>query len=301
MRTRHTVSAEACSPDPDRAGPDAPTRLPDWVVHLIALVIRFMLERNLFGRSRRARLPSWWHDRPDLPPCSAMALAASIRGAFGNAIAWSCLRRGIGPGHEDWPELSRAIVAFGGSVKGFRPGLPACGLQWWENPELLPGATGDIRPTPAATVMARLLSRLAVTEAPPPALAVVPAQAEPAEAPALVRAILARASTGPPTGPPAGPTAPAGSTGNSVATYQRGCGVAGPAILIRTAATPNGIACQAAALQRQDPSAKTNASLVRPVRRAAAQEGLTRIRRRMTQIHADGTVAGMRDPAHRAA
>jgi len=268
MRTRHPVSAEARSPDPDRAGPDAPTPLPDWVVHLIALVIRFMLERNLFGRSRRARLPSWWHDRPDLPLCSAMALAASIRGAFGNAIAWSCLRRGIGPGHEDWPELSRAIVAFGGSVKGFRPGLPACGLQWWENPELLPGATGDIRPTPAATAMARLLSRLAVAEAPPPALAVVPAQAEPAEAPALVRPILARASTGPPTGPPAGPTS------NSVTIYQRVCGVAGPAILIPAAAAPNGIACRAAALRRQDPSAKTNASLVRPVWRAAAREVL---------------------------
>ena len=88
---------------------------------------------------RRSALPSWWHDRPDLPLGSAQALAASVRGAFGNAIAWMCRRRGIGPGHQDWPELSRAIVAFGGNVKGFRPGLPACGLQWWENPEIIPG------------------------------------------------------------------------------------------------------------------------------------------------------------------
>ena len=50
---------------------------------------------------------------------------ASVRGPFGNSIRWRCLRHGIGPGHKDWPELSRAIVAFGGSLEGFRPGAPA--------------------------------------------------------------------------------------------------------------------------------------------------------------------------------
>ena len=93
-----TNPAGAGSPDADRAGSDASSRLPEWVVHLIALVIRFMLERMLAACSAHSRLPSWWHDRPDLPPGSIEALAASIRGPFGNAIAWMCRRRGIGPG-----------------------------------------------------------------------------------------------------------------------------------------------------------------------------------------------------------
>ena len=140
-----TAPANSCSPDANRTGPDAPARLPEWVVHLIALVVRFILERAVAARSPRVRLPSWWHYRPDLPPGSVQQLAASRRGAFGNAIAWMCRRRGIGPGHPNWPELSRAIVAFGGSVKGFRPGLPACGLQWWEHPESCRGCAASPR------------------------------------------------------------------------------------------------------------------------------------------------------------
>ena len=179
-----TAPADSCSPDADRTGPDAPARLPEWVVHLIALVVRFILERAVAARSPRVRLPSWWHYRPDLPPGSVQQLAASRRGAFGNAIAWMCRRRGIGPGHPNWPELSRAIVAFGGSVKGFRPGLPACGLQWWEQPGIVPGMCCEPAETPAATTMALLLSRQAVAGAPPPASQVVPAVAHHAVLPA---------------------------------------------------------------------------------------------------------------------
>ena len=60
----------------------------------------------------------------------AASASASIRGEFGNAIAWMAHRFGINPGHPDWPEVSRAIVAFGGSVKGFRAGAPRCPQQW---------------------------------------------------------------------------------------------------------------------------------------------------------------------------
>ena len=109
-----TSPADAYSPDADRAGPDAPARLPEWVVHLLAVVIHFILSRTLAAHGRRSPLPSWWQDRPDLPPISAQALAAAVRGPFGNAIAWMCLRRGFGPGHQDRPELSHAIVAFRG-------------------------------------------------------------------------------------------------------------------------------------------------------------------------------------------
>jgi hypothetical protein len=162
------------------------------------------------------------------------ALAASIRGEFGNAIAWMCRRRGIGPGHPDWPELSRAIVTFGGSTKGFRPGLPACGLQWWESPDIMPGMIGETAATPAATALASLLSRQAVAIAPPPAPNVEPAAARPAPLPAIRRRVFARAATGPPIGPP---PATCGRY-QPLTPDERGQPMAGPAVLIRADRKP---------------------------------------------------------------
>ena len=206
MRNRHhTTLAEAYSPDADRAGPGASADLPDWLVRLLALLVLLARKWALAcGRRGLPALPAWYYERPDLPFGSAQALAASIRGAYGNQIAWTCRRRGIGPGHPDWPEISRAIVAFGGSLRGFRPGLPACGLQWWENPALVPGMSGMPTPTPAADAMALLLPRQAVRHAPSPALHDVRLAAQPAVLPAPSRGLLfARADTGPPIGPPA--------------------------------------------------------------------------------------------------
>jgi hypothetical protein len=198
-----TAPADAHSPDADRATPDA--HLPGWVVHLIALVIRFILQRSFAPRSRRARTRSWWNQRLDLPLGSSQAIAAAIRGEFGNAIAWMCHRRGIGPGHPDWPELSRAIVTFGGSLDEARPGLPSGGLKWWENPDLIPGMHGETAARPAAAAMASLLSRqaAAAANAPPPAPNAEPAAPGPALLPAIRRPVLARTATDPPTGPPA--------------------------------------------------------------------------------------------------
>jgi len=196
---------EASSPDSDRAGSDASTRLPEQFVRFLLLLVFLVREHVLAFRACRAgALPSWWNYRPDLPPGSVQQLAASIRGEFGNAIAWMCRRRGIGPGHPDWPELRVAIVMFGGSVRGFRPGLPACGPQWFENPHILPGTIGDIAATPAADAIAAILSRHAVAEVPPPALIVFAARPAHAVLPAWQRKIFARGATGPPTGPPVG-------------------------------------------------------------------------------------------------
>ncbi len=204
MRPWHTAPAEAHSPDADRAGPDAPAYLPDWLVHLLALLIHFLQQRRLAAGHRGSpALTSWVHDRPDLPPGSAQALAASVRGTFGRAIEWMCRRCGIGPRHPDWPELSRAIVAFGGSVQGFRAGLPPCGLQWWENPAIVPGMIGMAAVTPAADAMAASLSRNNDFAVPPPALNVAPDEPEPAVAPAPRRPAVAPVATGPPNGPPA--------------------------------------------------------------------------------------------------
>ena len=131
MRDPLTVPAEAYVPDADRAGPDASAQLPEWLVHFLAMLILFLLEHAHAARLRRSfRMAALWPDRrPDLPAGSTQSEAASIRGAFGNAIAWMCRRRGIGPGHKDWPELSHAVVAFGGSLKGFRAGARLVGCN----------------------------------------------------------------------------------------------------------------------------------------------------------------------------
>jgi hypothetical protein len=242
MRDSPTVPAQAYAPDADRAGPDASAQLPEWLVHLLAVLIRFLLEHALAARLRRARrLTSLWPDpRPDLPAGSAQAQAASIRGHFGNMIAWMCRRNGIGPGHKDWPELARAIVAFGGSVKGLRAGPPARGLLWWESPNVVPGMVlGFGVPAPTTT----LLQRVAVASAAPPAPNAVQAEVAPADAVnaeaaharlppswrlASVRPPFARAGPSPSTGPPGCAGLPTLSCLNA-----RGRSTAGPAVLIR--------------------------------------------------------------------
>ena len=171
-----TPPAPASSPDADRDGPDTSSHLPEWLVHFLALLMLALYKHRLARRQRRSGLrPSWCHDRPDLPPGSAQALAASIRRNFGTAIAWMCLRHGIGPGHPDWPYLSRTIVTFGGSLSRFRPGLPALGLQWFEDPNIIPGLAGEATSPPAATARALQRARLAVGNVPSPAPEAAPA------------------------------------------------------------------------------------------------------------------------------
>jgi hypothetical protein len=236
-----TALAEAYTTDADPAGPEALAQRPEWLVQCLARLIFFLLQRWLALRSPGShRPPAWWRDRPDLPPGSAQAEAAEIRGPFGNSIAWMCLRRGIGPGHTDWPELSRAIVAFGGSLAGFRAGAPALGLQWWENPNVIPGMIGEAVATPAATATALLLSRQAVAHAPPAAPNGARAEAAhvlwPASwSPASWRQFLAPVGAGPPT--TTGPPASAAWVANSVMSDARGRSTAGPAVLIRAGRT----------------------------------------------------------------
>jgi hypothetical protein len=211
MRDPLTVPAEAYVPDANRAGPGAPAQPPEWLARWIALLIFFLLEPfNTVRLLRSGRLQSWWQERADLPAGSAQAEAASIRGHFGNAIAWMCHRRGIGPGHKDWPELSRAIVAFGGSLRGFHAGAPARGLQWWENPNVVPGIIPGFG-TPAPTTT--LLQRVAAASAAPPAPDAMQAEAAHASLPgswlfAAGRQVFARAGPGPTTGAPACPGLP---------------------------------------------------------------------------------------------
>ena len=44
MRDPLIAPAEAYAPDADRAGPDAPEQLPEWLVHFLAALILLLLE-----------------------------------------------------------------------------------------------------------------------------------------------------------------------------------------------------------------------------------------------------------------
>jgi len=208
MHALTAVPAEAYLPDADRAGPDARAQLSEWLARYLALLIFFLTQPvDAVRLLRSGRLAPWWHDRPDLPAGSAQAYFASVRGAFGNSIRWMCLRHGIGPGHPEWPELSRAIVAFGSSLEGFRAGAPPCGLLWWENPGVIPGMVLVPGFGAFAAAPASLLEQQAVANALPPAPSATQAAAAHARLPASwlpasVRQFLARAGPGPPTGPP---------------------------------------------------------------------------------------------------
>jgi hypothetical protein len=214
MRDPFTPPDKAYLTDANRPDPEVSAHAPEGLVRWLALLICFLMEPwNVVRLYRCSRPQFWWPDRrPDLPAGSAQAEAASIRGAFGNAIAWMCRRHGIGPGHRDWPELSRAIVAFGGSMKRFDFSAPAWGLQWWENPNVVPGTIGLTAAPPAATATASLLARQAVANPLPPAPGFTQAEAMPpaaahARSPAswvsaTGRQVFARAGPGPSTGPP---------------------------------------------------------------------------------------------------
>ena len=212
MRDPLTPPTGASPPDADRAGEDALAHLPEWLAQLIAMLLHYMLRRMHAVRWQNARLRAWCHERPDLEPGSAQHVNALIRGAFGNTIDWMCLFDGIGPGHCDWPALSRAILAFGGSLRAFDPdrrGRPAMGQPWWGNPYVMPGLAAPQRETPAAGALAALLEcdtadgafALAGAASPAPCDAAAP-EPDSAPMPASWRAPIARVATGPPTGPP---------------------------------------------------------------------------------------------------
>jgi hypothetical protein len=87
MSARHAVPAEAYAPARKRARRHAPEPMPASLAEFLTLLIRF-LRACITGYVRRSGLHAWLHERPDLPLASAQALAASVRGHFGNSIAW---------------------------------------------------------------------------------------------------------------------------------------------------------------------------------------------------------------------
>ena len=172
--------AEAYSPDANRAGQDASARLPERLAHLLRLLVLCVVDCMLAVRPGRARLaPARVHDRPDLPPGSAPALAASPLGSVGTAIAWTCRRFGMLRGHPDWPEVSRApvVVLYRGVPRQLRRAARRCpdrSVAMAGQPR--PHSENDYRPARTAAwypgiaaAIASLPPRLPVAESPAPA------------------------------------------------------------------------------------------------------------------------------------
>ena len=191
----HTALAEAYSPDADRAGLDASGPLPEWLVQLLITLVLFVRQHVFIRRPRHNwSLPSWYVGRPGPLPASTPELAAVIRGAWGHEIAHVCRYEGIGPDHPDWPELSHAILAFGGSLHGVdgrkhrRP--------WWHALGFAPSLTRADNAAKTAAASLPQAQPVAIPPAPEP-VAVIAGLAHP-ERPAPRRPVLARAATGPP-------------------------------------------------------------------------------------------------------
>ncbi|HEY1930482.1 MAG TPA: hypothetical protein VGG99_00575, partial [Acetobacteraceae bacterium] len=80
MGDLNTPPAEAYAPDPDRADPDSPDLMPEWLAYLIALVILFLLEQFQAARRRHVRRSASRHaGRDALPRDAAEAPAAATR------------------------------------------------------------------------------------------------------------------------------------------------------------------------------------------------------------------------------
>jgi pyruvate/2-oxoglutarate dehydrogenase complex dihydrolipoamide acyltransferase (E2) component len=196
MGDPNTAPAEACAPDPDRAGPDSPDLMPEWLAYLIALVIVFLLEQFLVARQRDTRRTAARRvGRTGLPRDSAAAPAAASRSRSGHATART--RRGHAAAPEG-SDLSRMRAALLEKLR--QSDVDPAVLSQLEALGIAPGPIGpDAAATPAAPVPSPLY--VANIRHAPRRLA--PAGARHGVSSAPWRRISARRGTGPPTGPPA--------------------------------------------------------------------------------------------------
>ena len=152
--------------------------------------------------------------------------ARSVTQSAGCACA-TASGRGMRTGRSSPAPLWRLAAASRGSA----PAPRRCGLQWWENPGVVPGiVTGFSAPSAAATALRKLQAQ---ADVPPPAPHAKQAEATHARlpgswVPASWRQVFARAGPGPSTGPPGCAGLP-----TAVMSDGRGQSMAGPAVLIR--------------------------------------------------------------------
>jgi hypothetical protein len=191
MGDPNTAPAEACAPDPDRAGSDSPDLMPEWLAYLIALVIVFLVARQRDTRRTAARRVG----RTGLPRDSAAAPAAASRSRPGHATARTRRGHAVAP---ECPDLSRMRAALLEKLR--QSDVDPAVLSQLEALGVVPGLTGaDAAAAPAAP----LLTPLCVAKIRRDPRSFAPAAPRHRVSPASWRRMSARPGTGPPTGPPA--------------------------------------------------------------------------------------------------
>jgi hypothetical protein len=194
MGDLNTVPAEAYSPDPDRADPDSPTLMPEWLAYVIALVILFIIETFLATEQRRARRPaSRPIGQPSLPRNSAQPPAAAIRRHSNDVTARTRRDPGAVPESTD---LSRTRAELLEKLR--QSNVDPAVWSRLEELGIVPGPTGpDAAATPTGPVLAP--PRVANLRRDLRNLATATPRHRASPTP---RRPIARPGTGPPTGPP---------------------------------------------------------------------------------------------------
>ncbi|HEY1931933.1 MAG TPA: hypothetical protein VGG99_07980 [Acetobacteraceae bacterium] len=195
MGDLNTPPAEAYAPDPDRADPDSPDLMPEWLAYLIALVILFLLEQFQAIRQRHPPRPA---SRPagrlPLPQDSAQPPAPAIRSQSSDPTARTRRSRGVAL---DCSELSRTRAALLEKLR--QSDVDPAVLSQLEALGIVPGPIGP----DTATAAAPALTPLCVAKIRRNPRRLAPAIPQHAVSPTSWQQIPARAGTGPPTGPPA--------------------------------------------------------------------------------------------------
>jgi hypothetical protein len=190
MGDLNTAPAEAYAPDPDRADPDSPDLMPEWLAYLIAVVIVFLLEQFLVARQRRVRRSAARRVGPRaMPRDSTQSLAAAIRTRSDNVTARTRRGRGVTP---ECADLSRARAALLEKLR--QSNVDPDVWSQLEALGIVPGPDTAAAPAPSPHCVANIRSA-------PRRFA--PAGAQHAVPLARRWQMFARRGTGPPTGPPA--------------------------------------------------------------------------------------------------
>jgi hypothetical protein len=150
MGDLNTAPAEASAPDPDRADPDAPDLMPEWLAYLIALVIVFVLEQFLALRQRQVRRPASRRAARRASPRNAAPMPATSIGRQSDHVTARTRRgRDAAP---DCADLSRARTALLEKLR--QSDVDPAVLSQLEELGIVPGPIGpDTEATPTAPVL----------------------------------------------------------------------------------------------------------------------------------------------------
>jgi hypothetical protein len=193
MGDLNTAPAEACVPDADRADPDSPDLMPEWLAYLIAVVIVFLLEQFLVARQRHTRRSAARRvGRAALPRDSAAGPSASSRGQSDGVTARTRRGHAVAP---ECADLSRMRTALLEKLR--QSNVDPAVLSQLEALGIVPAPIG---PDTAATTAAPVLSPHCVANIRHAPRRLAPPGARHRVSPAPSRRMSARPGTGPPTG-----------------------------------------------------------------------------------------------------